>query len=131
MESIRHIDVNLSFKVSPIGRNLEGLNQETVVAMEREQNVKLNDQERQLLVLPWFLSLCVVSPHLVGNTNSACTNLPVVAINILYHLSVVVSFHCHGVCTTTVRVGYMVCTVYHYSACGVHGVYSVPLQCVS
>ena len=37
----------------PIGRNLEGLNQETVVAMECHQALKLNDEERQLLVSPW------------------------------------------------------------------------------
>ena len=56
-----------------IRRNLEELNQETVVAMERHKNVKLNNQERQLLVLPGF-SRCL--------TNSASPNLPVVAINI-------------------------------------------------
>ena len=59
-----------------------GLNKEIVVAMERYKNVKLNDQERQLLVLPWLLLLYVVSLHFIGTTNSACPNLPVVAINI-------------------------------------------------
>ena len=65
MESIRHIVANLSSKGIPIGRNMEGLNQKTVVAMECHQNVKLSDQERQLLVLPLFLLLYVVLSHLV------------------------------------------------------------------
>ena len=52
------------------------------MAMERYQNVNLNDYEKLLLVLPWFILIYVVSPHLVGTTNSACLNLLVMAINI-------------------------------------------------
>ena len=51
---MRYIDVNLFFKGIPIRRNLEGLNHEIVVAMDRHQIVKLNDQERQ----PWSMLLC-------------------------------------------------------------------------
>ena len=50
--------------------------------MERHENVKLSDQERQFLVLLLFLFLYVESPHLVGTTNSTRPNLPVVTINI-------------------------------------------------
>ena len=57
-----HIDVSLSFKKEPfLGRNLEGLNQETIVAMERHQNVKLNDQERQLFITMVSLAVCGVA----------------------------------------------------------------------
>ena len=53
--------------------------------------MKLNDQERQFLVLPWFLFLYVESPHLVGTTILHVQIFHLWQYIFFYHLSVVVT----------------------------------------